>query len=345
MLTVALDAEHTRQSAAGIARYTRSLARELTALGEVRVIELGAGEVVQRGSLAKKLLTARQDFAWYPWLARRAAHARGVDVYHSPLPRGPVTRGSPPFVTTVHDLVPLRFPETMTRWSRLYSSLTLRKVLDAADRIIAVSQDTADDLTALAGVSPDKIRVIPNGVDSIFFDRPSTKRPVANPYVLFVGTPEPRKNLARLISAMELLRARGMRERLVIVGAGGWGSAMPQSDIIERVGRASDDELHALYAHASCLALPSLHEGFGLPALEAMAAGTPVVAANTGALPEVTGGAAVLADPLDTDSIAHGITEALANRNSLIARGRARAGEFSWRRTAALTLEVYRELV
>ncbi|MDQ6689534.1 MAG: glycosyltransferase, partial [Gemmatimonadota bacterium] len=163
MLTVALDAEHTRQSRAGIARYARSLARELTALGEVRVIEMGAGNVVKRGTIAKKILTARQDFAWYPWLARRAAHAQGADVYHSPLPRGPITRGSLPFVTTVHDLVPFRFPETMTRWPRLYSSLVFRRVLDAADRIIAVSQDTADDLTALAGVSPDKIRVIPNG--------------------------------------------------------------------------------------------------------------------------------------------------------------------------------------
>jgi len=345
VLTVALDAEHTRQSAAGIARYARSLARELTALGEARVIELGAGEVVQRGTFAKKLLTARQDFAWYPWLARRAARAAGADVYHSPLPRGPLTSGSPPFVVTVHDLVPIRFPETTTGWSRAYSAITFHRILGAADRILVPSQDTANDLNALAGVPPDKIRVVPNGVDELFFGRPQAIPDIAKPYVLFVGTPEPRKNLARLIAAMAILRSQGIRERLVIAGAGGWGAEVPTSEHVTMMGRVSDEKLHSLYGHASCLAIPSLQEGFGLPALEAMASGTPVVAAKSGALPEVTGRAAVLVDPLDPTSIADGISEAIAGRDSLISRGRARAREFSWKRTAALTAAVYREML
>ena len=345
MLTVALDAEHTRQSAAGIARYARSLARELPALGDVRVIELGAGEVVKRGTIAKKVLTARQDFAWYPWLARRSARHQRADVYHSPLPRGPITRGSPPFVVTVHDLVPIRHPETMTRWSRVYSALTFTRILDAADRIIAPSENTADDLNALAGISADKVRVVPNGVDELFFDRPKLKRGLSTPYILFVGTPEPRKNLMRLEAAMGLLHSRGFKERLVIVGAGGWKTKLPTSGNVETLGRVADDELHSLYAHASCLVLPSLHEGFGLPALEAMAAGTPVVAANSGALPEVTGGAAVLVDPVDPTSIADGIIEAIANRDSLVARGKVRARQFSWREAARLTANVYRELL
>ena len=345
MLTVALDAEHTRQSAAGIARYARSLARELTAQGLANVIELGAGEVVPRGTLAKKFLTARQDFLWYPWLARRAARRQGADIYHVPLPRGPVSRTSLPFVVTVHDLVPIRFPETTTRWSRLYGQLTFRRILSAADRIIAPSQNTADDLATLAGVPADKIRVVPNGVDEIFFTQGSDKAPVAKPYVLFVGTPEPRKNLERLISAITLLRSRGMRERLMIVGTGGWGARAPVADTVEYLGGVTDEELLTLYAHASCLALPSLHEGFGLTALEAMAVGTPVVAANSGALPEVTGGAAVLVDPLNPAAIADGISQAIADRDSLVMRGRVRAREFSWKRTASLTAEVYRELL
>lgn len=345
MLTVALDAEHTRQSSAGIARYARSLARELTALGEATVIELGAGEVVPRGTLAKKVLTARQDFLWYPWLARRAARERGADVYHSPLPRGPLRSGHPPFVVTVHDLVGIRYPETTTRWSRLYGGITLRRVLHAADRIIAPSRDTADDLVALARISADKIRVVPNGVDTTFFNQSRTQPISAKPYVLFVGTPEPRKNLPRLIAAMKLLRSRGVLERLVIVGGGGWGMRLPSLENVEMLGRVSEDALHSLYANASCLALPSLHEGFGLPALEAMAAGTPVVAANNGALPEVTAGAAVLVDALDPNSIAEGISEALATRDSLIARGRLRARDFSWKKTALLTAQVYRELL
>jgi glycosyltransferase involved in cell wall biosynthesis len=218
-------------------------------------------------------------------------------------------------------------------------------MLDAADRIIAPSQDTADDLNALLHISAQKIRVVPNGVDALFFARPNGKPLEREPYILFVGTPEPRKNLARLVSAMAVLRGRGRREQLVVVGAGGWGRGIPSSSDVSTVGRVTDDELHALYANAACLALPSLHEGFGLPALEAMAAGTPVVAGNSGALPEVTAGAGILVDPLSTMSIADGIEQAISERDRLVPIGRSRAKEFSWARTAALTAAVYRELV
>lgn len=246
---------------------------------------------------------------------------------------------------TVHDLVPVRWPETMPRWHRLYTARFIRRMLDATDRIITPSQDTANDLNTLLHVPAEMIRVVPNGVDALFFGpapRAAVERP---PYVLFVGTPEPRKNLSRLISAMTILRQRGRQENLLIVGAGGWGDGITASHGIQQTGRVSDDELHSLYANATCLALPSLHEGFGLPALEAMAAGTPVVAGRSGALPEVTGTAAVLVDPLSAEAIADGIERAIAERTRLITLGRSRAKEFTWDRTAALTAEVYRELV
>jgi alpha-1,3-rhamnosyl/mannosyltransferase len=345
MLTIALDAEHTRQSNAGIARYGRSLAASLRKIPDLTVRELGGGDVVPRGTLEKKLLTARHDLIWYPWLARREAARIGADVYHSPLLRGPLRRGRPPFVMTVHDLVPVRWPETMPRWHRLYTSRFIGRMLGAADRIITPSQDTADDLNALLRVPASKIRMVPNGIDALFFGpalRAAAERP---PYVLFVGTPEPRKNLSRLISAMTILRARGRRETLVIVGAGGWGDGVQEGLEVQQAGRVSDEELHTLYANASSLALPSLHEGFGLAALEAMAAGTPVVAGNTGALPEVTGGAAILVDPLNPEAIADGIEEAIRERDRLVPLGRSRAKEFTWDRAAALTAKVYRELV
>jgi glycosyltransferase involved in cell wall biosynthesis len=246
---------------------------------------------------------------------------------------------------TVHDLVPVRWPETMPRWHRSYTALFIGRMLDAADRIIAPSQDTADDLNALLHVPAEKIRVVPNGVDALFFGPPVRAAAERPPYVLFVGTPEPRKNLARLISAMTILRERGRPENLVIVGAGGWGDGITAGPGIQQTGRVSDEELHTLYANANCLALPSLHEGFGLPALEAMAAGTPVVAGQSGALPEVTGGAAILVDPLSAVAIADGIERAIADRARLVQMGRSRAGEFTWDRAAALTAEVYRELV
>ena len=344
MLTIALDSEHTRHSHAGIARYARSLAMALRKLPGVTVIELGGGEVVPRGTLQKKLLTARHDLLWYPFLARRTSSRLGADIYHSPLLRGPLRRGRPPFVMTVHDLVPVLWPETMPRWHRFYTGRVMQRILAAADRIITPSNDTANDLNALLGISPDKIRVVPNGVDRVFFETPPLSR-ANGPYVLFVGTPEPRKNLTRLVSAMTILRQRGFAESLKVVGAGGWGNDATGALGVQNVGRVSDDELHSLYANASCLAFPSLHEGFGLPALEAMAAGTPVVAGNAGALPEVTGGAAVLVDPQSSTSIADGISRAIREREQLVSAGRARAREFTWERAAKLTAAVYRELV
>ncbi|HEY1953712.1 MAG TPA: glycosyltransferase, partial [Gemmatimonadaceae bacterium] len=153
MLTIALDAEHLRHSGAGIARYARNLASGLGEISDLRVVQLGGGEVVSRGTLRKKLLTARHDLLWYPWRARRAAARIGADVYHSPLLRGPLTRGRPPFVMTVHDLVPVRWPETMPAWHRWYTARALWKLVAAADRIIAPSADTANDLNSLLGVS------------------------------------------------------------------------------------------------------------------------------------------------------------------------------------------------
>ena len=344
MLTIALDAEHTRQSSAGIARYAQSLVTALREIPDLKIAELGGGQVLERGTLRKKILTARQDLLWYPLLARRTAKRIRADVYHSPLLRGPLRKGRPPFVMTVHDLVPVLYPETMSGWHRMYTSRLIRRMVNAADRIIVPSHDTASDLDSLLHVGPEKIRVIPNGVDAQFFGKPLSASVEKTPYVLFVGTPEPRKNLSRLVAAMALLREQGLAEKLIVVGAGGWGEAMPDAIGVHRIGRVSDDALHALYANASCLALPSLHEGFGLPALEAMASGTPVVAGNTGALPEVTGGAAILVDPLSIAAIADGIETAIAERARLTPLGLARAREFTWEKAAAMTANVYREL-
>src|SRR5205823_1291073 len=156
--------------------------------------------------------------------------------------------------------------------------------------------------------------------------------------VLAVGTLEPRKNLARLAEA-----TRRLGVELRVAGAPGWGRVEVGADAVRSLGRVSDEELARLYRGARCLAYPSLYEGFGIPIVEAMASGTPVVTSSGGATEEVAGGAAVLVDPLDPASIATGIEEAESRRGELTRAGLARAGAFDWAGTARLTVEVYRE--
>lgn len=344
MITVAIDAEHTRQTSAGTARASRALVKALSERSDVRPVVIGGGPVLERGTLQKRITTARQDFLWYPFLGRRRAAREGADVYHCPTPRAPLRRGRPPLVVTIHDLVPVLFPETMTPWSRLYTRGTLERVLNAADMIVTPSADTANDVSRHFGVSPERLRVVWNGVDAVFFSDQVPDRPIENPYVLFVGTPEPRKNLPRLMDAMELLRERGFPHRLVIAGGGGWGRVAIDERSAQLVGRVGDRDLLSLYAHADCLALPSLHEGFGLPAVEAMAAGTPVVAGNKGALPEVVGNAGILVDPYDAGGIAAGIERAISERVQLAQLGRARAAQFTWEKAAESMSGIYHEI-
>jgi glycosyltransferase involved in cell wall biosynthesis len=345
ILTAAIDATHLRQSEGGIARYIRGLVTGLRARDDVNVIELGGGPREKRGTLRKKMLTAGLDLVWYPWLGRSRAAALKADVYHCPAPRGPLFRGRLPVVMTVHDLVPFLFPDTMTRWSRWYSLATHRRMAALADRIICDSHDTARDVVELLGVPDNRIHVIPLGVDPYFFEPLAESEAPPTPYILFVGTQERRKNLERLEDAVGELRRRGFPHELVLAGADAWGDVRIGKSFVRQVGRVSDTQLRRLYADAACLAIPSLHEGFGLPALEAMAVGTPVVAGRAGALPEVTGGAAVLVDPRDTVDIANGLERAISAGSAEREARRRHAALFTWEKTAAATCAVYRELV
>jgi glycosyltransferase involved in cell wall biosynthesis len=206
-------------------------------------------------------------------------------------------------------------------------------VLRAAARVIAVSDFTRRELVELLGVDEEKIRVVPNGVAEIF----SADGPAADgDYVLAVGTLEPRKNLPRLAEA-----ARRLGVELRLVGARGWGYV--ELDGVRWLGERPDEELARLYRGAAVVAYPSLYEGFGIPVLEAMACGAPVVTSAGGATEEVAAGAAVLVDPRDTVSIAAGIEEAAARRDELRTRGLERARAFAWDEIARRTVDVYRQ--
>jgi glycosyltransferase involved in cell wall biosynthesis len=277
-----------------------------------------------------------RDALWYPHgVSRRAGD---LDVLHCTTFRGP-TNSSVPTVLTVHDLAILRTPEAFPRWHRLYGRMGFSRVVRAADAIVAVSEFTKDELVELTGVPAERVEVVPNGVDPLFGPRPEgapSYSLLQGEYVLAVATLEPRKNLARVVEAARLAGVE-----LRVVGARGWGGV----DVPGWVGEIPDAELAALYRGARCVVYASLYEGFGLPVLEAMASGTPVVTSRGTATEEVAGGAAVLVDPLDVTSIADGIAEAQARRDELVPLGRRRAGEFTWARAADAVEALWRRLV
>jgi len=340
-----MDATYQRQPDGGIPRYARHLTAALKERGDIDIVEIGGGRREKRNTLRRRLVTIGLDFAWHPLLGRLRAAAVGADVYHSPGFRGPVSKGRIPTVVTIFDLVSLLFPELASPSAKLYGNRAQRRMSVLADRVICISNETANDVETRFGVPASRIRVTPLGVDEIFFRPPSLPALVNEPYVLFVGSEQPRKNLERLEQAMVLLRARGFPHLLVTAGADAWGRVDIGQSFLRRMGNVSDEQLVSLYSHSSCLAIPSIHEGFGLPAMEAMAASTAVVAANVAALPDVTGGAAVLVDPLDPADIADGLERAITERESFVELGRKRVAEFTWHRTAAMTADVYRELV
>lgn len=326
VLRVALDLAHARHAAAGTTRVARELAIALARRGDVAVVPLADGRVLDRDDPRRRALALWHDVVRYPLLGRRAARRVHADVYHLALARGPLIGGHPPVAVTVHDLVPWRHPETMSAWNRRYSRATLSRLLHVADLVVTSSEAVA---TALRPTTR-RVAVVPLGVAARFRGETPSARPAGEGYVLFVGTPEPRKNLVRLAEATRLA---GLR--LVVAGAGGWGDGRPPGAGVEWLGRVTDDTLHALYAGAACLAIPSLDEGFGLPAVEAMASGCPVVAAHAGALTEVCGDAAILVDPLDSEAIAAGLAAALRRGAELSRLGRDRAADFTWDRSAA----------
>jgi glycosyltransferase involved in cell wall biosynthesis len=254
-----------------------------------------------------------------------------------------------PAVVTVHDLSFERDPSVMRRRDRLIFRTVVPRSARHAERVLAVSELTKRDLIELYDIPEAKIVVTPNGVDSTF--TPDGPRADSEPYALFVGALQPRKDAAAAIEALALL-GNGA-PRLVVVGQDKGGRAEAEQ-AVERNGLASrvefrghvpQEELAALYRGALCLIFPSRYEGFGLPVVEAMASGTPVVATTAGALPEVAGGAAILVEERNPVALAGGIERAIADRERLVAAGFERARRFTWAETARRTLAVYRELL
>jgi glycosyltransferase involved in cell wall biosynthesis len=322
---VGLDVAPLVQTRAGTARWVNGLRRALEARGDVEVVPLTWG-----GS--GKVTALARDLAWYPFLLPRDARQVGVDVLHCTIFRAP-PRARVPTIVTVHDLAVLRHPDVFPLWTRLYGATALRWTIRSADRVVAVSEFTKREVVELASVDPDRIDVVPNAVEPIF----TASGPAADgDYALAVGTIEPRKNLGR---AIEGARRAGVELR--IVGDHGWGDVGVDGNHVRPLGFVDDEELARLYRGARCLVFPSFYEGFGIPAAEAMASGTPVVTTRASAMAEVVGEAGVLVDPYDAASIAAGIGEADRRREELVALGLERARLYTWERAAAAAVAAY----
>ncbi|MFA9273073.1 MAG: glycosyltransferase family 4 protein [Baekduiaceae bacterium] len=350
--TIGIDARAAAEVPAGRGRYVRELLRALAALPEAHEIrfELWAREIWDDPALDDRFawkLVGLPDPFWNVAAGLRAG--RSADVFLSSNSYLTAWFTSCPTAIVVYDLVPfVEGAQAQSRAARIERA-TIRPALRRAAALPCISEATRRDLIARFPRTAPIASTIPLAADAALAAPPSLPAghpDLHRPYVLAVGTLEPRKNLERLVAAWLHLPA-ALREAhdLALVGPRGWddGSILQAAPAAgaQLLGRVSDDELHALYAGAACFVYPSLYEGFGLPVLEAMAAGAPVVTSNVSSIPEVAGDAALLVDPHDVPAIAGAIQRVLTEpglAEDLRARGEAQASRFSWERTARETL-------
>lgn len=377
-MRIGFDATPAVRQGAGIGRYTRELLQALYSADPNSHYQLF---FASRSPLPYPLpgqLPANFHARHLPfddiWLARVWHRAQlplpvetitgPIDLFHSPdftLP--PVRRGTRT-ILTVHDLSFIRDPDSAVPVLRQYLNAVVPRSVARADHVLADSLSTRADLIELYHTPSDKISVLYSGVNAIF--RPITdSAPLAavrakyhlgeSPFILAVGTLQPRKNYVRLIQAFSRLPSHHSELHLVIAGGKGWlydviFAEVERLKLQTRVvfaGFVDDADLPALYSAARVLAYPSLYEGFGLPMLEAMACGTPVVTSTASCLPEVAGDAALCVPPTDVDALARALEQAVSDeavRATLIVKGLARAKEFTWEKAARELVRLYREI-
>jgi glycosyltransferase involved in cell wall biosynthesis len=369
---IGIDYTAAVHQTAGIGRYVREQTRALADLlppAEVRLFVAGRpdrlppppGDFTYRLAAPSDLTLAR---LWHKarlplpvevWTGR-------VDLFHAMNFALPPTLPGTRTAVTLYDLSFEQAPDTTVPAMRAYLQRVVRRSAQRADTIIAISEATRRDVVELYGVEPDKVAVLYPGVEARFrpVDDPAQLEAVrrkyhigGGPFVLTVGTLQPRKNHKRLIQALAGLDATA---RLVIAGGPGWAydevhAEVGRLSLDERVifaGYVDDADLPALYSAAWVFAYPALYEGFGLPALEAMACATPVVASDVSSLPEVVGEAGLMVNPTDVDALAAALARLLDDddlRRELIARGLERAATFTWERSARGLWAVYRNLL
>lgn len=360
-------------SKAGIGRYARSLATALVKREGGRIALFYNGAAYSHPPAGLEGVPARTVRAGYkPWrMAVWLGHLVGVRfnrlvpgaaLFHATEHLLPPLKGVPT-VLTVHDMIFKLFPEHQKRLNYWYLNATMPLYCRRATAIVTVSEWSKRDIVAQYGLDPARVHVIyeaaapefrPVALDDL--DRVRRRYSLPDCYAVHVGTIEPRKNLTRLVEALQRLRAVGLAIPLVVVGRKGWlydafFRRLEQLDVSDAVlfpGYVDDADLPAVYGAATLSVTPSLYEGAGLPVLEAMACGTPVVCSSTSSLPEMGGAAARYFDPLDVEAMADAIQAVWTGpdlRADLRQRGLAQVAQFSWDRAARETLALYDRLL
>ncbi|HEY7131045.1 MAG TPA: glycosyltransferase family 1 protein [Candidatus Limnocylindrales bacterium] len=362
-LRVAVDAAPARRDPTGVGVYVRDLARALVKLEPESVALIGVrpdGPLAATAQAAahRTWLAGGRHHRWLLHRARRDADEVGGTLVHFTNAAAPLRRMHP-YVLTIQDLSLFRHPEHHPSLRLAVAPFTA-VAAKRADAIIVPSEATRAELRRVLGIAGRRVVVVPHAASDPdesppdgAGDRAEARRALGlgeDPYVLSVGTLEPRKNQARLVGAFDRLADRHPSLRLVLVGGEGWrGEALRHAlressrrDRIHLAGYVPAVRLAALMSGAAVFAYVSLYEGFGLPILDAMRAGIPVVTSAVSSMPEVAGGAAILVDPRDPEAIADGIARALACPAELIRAGHARACGRTWADVAGETWEVYR---
>jgi glycosyltransferase involved in cell wall biosynthesis len=304
-------------------------------------------------------INPRVRIPWEQFLAPLLLRRNKADLFHGTLNVVPLACPVPS-VVTIHDLAFIRFPQTFRAYNRTYLDFATRLTARRAARILTVSEHTRREVIGLLGVPPERVVVTPNAARAHFrpplpeaLDQLRTRHGLPEQFLLYVGTLEPRKNLTTLLEAYVEV-ARQTNVALLIGGGKGWLytpiferlAALGLRDRVRFVGYIEEEELPLWYAAATAFVFPSIYEGFGMPPLEAMACGTPVVTSNTSSLPEVVGDAGIMVDPYNAAALATALIDVVRDadlRAELRARGLRRAAHFTWSATAERTLRAYED--
>lgn len=364
----------------GIGHYTQQLISHLLQQDAdlevgLLAISLRRGRQLRRVAPALPGITVRgynlpANFLYYFWWCRTGMFPAeslvgAFDIYHATNYQAPALRRAR-LVSTVHDINFVRFPEMQSKGMRRFIR-SLPQLLERSRAVLADSRFTADELRDVYRIADEKLHVVYPGLNPVFLEAPTPEEMetalraycLQPPYLAYIGNLHPRKNLATLVEAYNLLRRRGLRHKLAVIGGGGLGrlNSIEYQKLSRRVadlglwedvvftGYVPDERLRSLLVQADMLVFPSIYEGFGLPPLEAMACGVPVITSRRASLPEVVGDAALLLDdPLDAEEIADKVEKLLGDRSlrsRLVEKGREQARRFTWKKAAREVREIY----